>query len=166
MQAIIYNNESGGVAIVWPIQEALAKYGIEAIALKDVPFNKPFKIVNVEDLPLDGTLNEQGIPNIDKAFRDQWTVDEADLTDGVGLGHARWFIKELENELAIVNALAFNAPPKGENTNSEISDEEFEALYQEYLTESQNQFDTYKVSEILRIETQITALQNQIALES
>jgi hypothetical protein len=166
MQAIIYQNDTGGVAIVWPMQEAIARIGIDEIALKDVPYNKPFKIVNVEDLPLDGTLNEQGIPNIDKTFRDQWTVDIADLTDGFGIGSTRWFIKELEKELAIVNALAFNPAPKGENTNSEISDEEFEALYQEYLTESQNQFDTYKASEILRIETQITALQNQIALES
>jgi hypothetical protein len=37
-----------------------------------VPHNKPFKIVDVSDIPSDRT------------FRGAWTVDEADLTDGVG----------------------------------------------------------------------------------
>jgi hypothetical protein len=69
---IIYPNDDGGVAIIIPSPEALEQYGIEAIALKDVPANKPYKIVSVEDIPSDRT------------FRNAWTVNEADLTDGVG----------------------------------------------------------------------------------
>lgn len=98
MQAIIYDNGLGGVAIVWPTQDALDKYGINEIALKDVPYNKPFKIVHVEDLPLDGTFNENGIPNIDKEFRNSWSVDEADLTDGVGAEY-NTFPQEVTDEL-------------------------------------------------------------------
>jgi len=69
---IIYQNEKGGVAVIVPSQEAIEKYGIEAIALKDVPVGKPFKIVDTTDVPSDRT------------FRDAWEVDEATLTDGVG----------------------------------------------------------------------------------
>ena len=71
-QRIIYPTDEGGVAIVIPSPEALKQYGIEAIALKDVPAGKPYKIVSVEDIPSDRT------------FRNAWTVNEADLTDGVG----------------------------------------------------------------------------------
>lgn len=71
-QRIIYQTDDGGVAVIIPTPEALEKYGIEAIALKDVPAGKPFKIVNVADIPADRT------------FRNAWTVDEANLTDGVG----------------------------------------------------------------------------------
>jgi hypothetical protein len=45
---------------------------VEEIAAKDVPIGKPYKIVDVADIPTDRQL------------RDAWTVDEADLTDGVG----------------------------------------------------------------------------------
>jgi hypothetical protein len=72
MNRIIYNQDNGVVAVIIPTQEALATYGIEAIALKDVPAGKPYKIVLVEDIPSDRT------------FRNAWTVNEADLTDGVG----------------------------------------------------------------------------------
>jgi hypothetical protein len=95
MQAIIYKKDQGGVAVIWPTPQAVELYGIEAIALKDIPHGKPFKIVNVEDLPTDGTMNEQGIPNIDKRFREQWTVDEADLTDGIGADYSSF--PEAEN---------------------------------------------------------------------
>jgi hypothetical protein len=72
MNRIIYNQDNGVVAVIIPTQEALEKYGIQAIALKDVPAGKPFKIVNAADIPSD------------RSDRDAWTVDEADLTDGVG----------------------------------------------------------------------------------
>ena len=84
MQVIIYKNDDGGVSVIYPTQEVLAQYSIEAIAQKDVPHGKLYKIVNITDLLLDGTFNELGMPNIDKAFRAAWTVDEADLTDGIG----------------------------------------------------------------------------------
>jgi hypothetical protein len=45
---------------------------IEQIAVKDVPTGKPYKIVNVSDIPTDRSL------------RAMWDVDQADLTDGVG----------------------------------------------------------------------------------
>jgi hypothetical protein len=44
---------------------------IEEIAAKDVPAGKPYKIV------------ESYIPS-DRTFRNAWTGDEAELTDGVG----------------------------------------------------------------------------------
>jgi hypothetical protein len=71
-QRIIYPTDDGGVAVIIPAPEALAQYGIEAIALKDVPAGKPFKIVDVADIPSD------------RSERNAWTVDEAQLTDGVG----------------------------------------------------------------------------------
>ena len=74
-QRIIYKNDDGGVAVIIPTPEALALYGIEAIAQKDVPAGKAYKIVDASEIPTDRT------------FRAAWTVDEADLTDGVG---AEW----------------------------------------------------------------------------
>ena len=70
-KAIIYKT-SGGVAVIHPTAEALSLYGIEAIALKDVPAGVPFKIVDVSEIPEDRT------------FRIAWEADPATLTDGVG----------------------------------------------------------------------------------
>ena len=69
---VIYPTDEGGVAVIVPTPEALEQYGIEAIALKDVPAGKPFKIVDTADVPSDRT------------FRAAWEVDAATLTDGVG----------------------------------------------------------------------------------
>lgn len=74
-QVIIYKQDSSVVAIVRPTEEALALYDIEAIAQKDVPAGKPYKIINASEIPAD------------RAQRNAWTVDDADLTDGVG---ANW----------------------------------------------------------------------------
>ena len=71
-QRIIYQTDDGGVAVIIPTPETLEQYGIEAIALKDVPAGKPFKIVDTADVPSDRT------------FRAAWEVDVATLTDGVG----------------------------------------------------------------------------------
>jgi hypothetical protein len=71
-QVIIYNQDNGVVAVIIPTAEALEQHGIQAIAIKDVPAGKPFKIVNAADIPSD------------RSERDAWTVDEADLTDGIG----------------------------------------------------------------------------------
>ena len=70
-QRIIYKTDEG-VAVIVPTQEALDQWGIEAIAAKDVPAGKPYKIVSIDDIPSDRT------------FRAAWDVDEASLTDGVG----------------------------------------------------------------------------------
>ena len=68
-QRIIYQNDTGGVAVLIPADCGLT---IEQIAAKDVPTGKPYKIVDVSDVPTD------------RQWRNEWTVDEADLTDGVG----------------------------------------------------------------------------------
>lgn len=70
-QVIIYLQDNGIPAICVPTQEALTQYEIMAIAVKDVPAGKKFKIVDVLDLP-------QNAP------QEAWIVDEADLTDGIG----------------------------------------------------------------------------------
>jgi hypothetical protein len=69
-QVIIYNQDNGIPAVVVPTQEALDQYGIMAIAIKDVPAGKPFKIIPVTSLP--------------SAPQETWVVDDADLTDGIG----------------------------------------------------------------------------------
>lgn len=71
MQKIIYQNDDGGVSVITPTQEALDLYGIDAVAQKDVPFGKPYKIIDIADLPADRT------------FRNAW---EADMTNPDGVG--------------------------------------------------------------------------------
>jgi hypothetical protein len=70
MQVIIYKQDNGIPAVVMPTQEALDDHGILAIAIKDVPAGKPFAIIDAADLPT--------------TPQETWTVDDADLTDGVG----------------------------------------------------------------------------------
>ena len=53
-QRIIYPNDDGGVSIVIPAPEC--GLTIEEIAAKDVPSGKPFKIVDVADIPTDRTF--------------------------------------------------------------------------------------------------------------
>jgi hypothetical protein len=57
-QRIIYPTDDGGVAIIVPAPEC--GLTIDEIAAKDVPEGKPFKIVDVSDIPSDRT------------FRDAW----------------------------------------------------------------------------------------------
>lgn len=66
---IIYQNDTGGVAIIIPCDCGLT---INEIAAKDVPTGSPYKIVDVADIPTD------------RQWRDEWAVSESDLTDGVG----------------------------------------------------------------------------------
>ena len=72
MNRIIYNQDNGVVAVIIPTPEALEQHSIQAIAKKDVPFGRPYKIVDAADIPSD------------RSDRDAWTVDEAELTDGIG----------------------------------------------------------------------------------
>jgi hypothetical protein len=72
MNRIIYKNDEGGVSVIIPTQEALEQHGLDAIAKKDVPQGKPYKLVDAADIPTD------------RSQRDAWTVDETELTDGVG----------------------------------------------------------------------------------
>jgi len=80
-QRIIFQNDDGGVSVIIPTPEALDAHGIMAIAIKDVPAGKPFKIVDAADIPSD------------RSERDAWTVDEADLTDGVGGGSSEFEVQ-------------------------------------------------------------------------
>jgi hypothetical protein len=72
-KAIIYRENNGTPAVMAPTQEALDALGIMAIALKDVPKGKRFKILDAAEF-----AELEGIP------QEAWVVDEADLTDGVG----------------------------------------------------------------------------------
>jgi hypothetical protein len=72
MNRIIFQNDEGGVSVIIPTQEALDAHSIQAIAIKDVPAGKPFKIVDAADIPSDRT------------FRAAWTVSVLELTDGIG----------------------------------------------------------------------------------
>jgi hypothetical protein len=56
MNRIIFPNDDGGVSIIVPAPEALDTMTIEEIAAKDVPTGKPFKIVDVSDIPSDRTF--------------------------------------------------------------------------------------------------------------
>ena len=56
MKRIIYPTDNGGVAVVIPSPEALETITIEEIAAKDVPEGKPYKIVDVADIPSDRTF--------------------------------------------------------------------------------------------------------------
>lgn len=71
MQVVIYNQDNGIPAVVYPTEEALRQHSILEIAIKDVPSGKRFKIIDTSELP-------QDIP------QEAWIVDEADLTDGIG----------------------------------------------------------------------------------
>jgi len=72
-QVIIYNGDNGIPAVVMPTQEALDAHGIMAIAIKDVPAGKKFKILDAAEF-----AEVEGIP------QEAWSIDEAELTDGVG----------------------------------------------------------------------------------
>jgi hypothetical protein len=61
-QRIIFPNDNGGVSILMPAPEC--GLTIEEIAAKDVPAGKPYKIVDVADIPTDRT------------FRNAWEYQE------------------------------------------------------------------------------------------
>ena len=66
---IIYKNTDGSIAIIVPTNCGLT---VEQIADKDVPTGLNYKIVNVSDI------------SSDRTFRNAWTIDDEELTDGVG----------------------------------------------------------------------------------
>lgn len=53
-QRIIYPTDDGGVAVIVPAPDC--GLTIDEIAAKDVPEGKPFKIVDVADIPTDRTF--------------------------------------------------------------------------------------------------------------
>ena len=64
MKRIIYPTDDGGVSIIIPAPEYLETHTIEELAAKDVPTGKPYKIVDVTDIPEDRT------------FRNAWEFQE------------------------------------------------------------------------------------------
>jgi len=72
MKRIIYKNPDNSVSIIVPSPNALKIMSIEDIAKKDVPTGYKYKIVDVSEVPSD------------REFRNAWTIDDAELTDGVG----------------------------------------------------------------------------------
>ena len=77
---ILYKQSNGVVCVVIPAPKILLEinpdteqlWTVEDIAKKDVPTGYKYKIVEDSDIPTD------------RSFRGAWTVDESDLTDGVG----------------------------------------------------------------------------------
>jgi len=53
-QRIIYATDDGGVAVIIPTAEC--GLTIQQIAAKDVPMGKPYKIVDVSNVPSDRTF--------------------------------------------------------------------------------------------------------------
>jgi len=74
---VLYKESDGSLAIIFPADNSInpstdKQWTIEEIGKKDVPTGFKYKIAEDSDIPTDWS------------FRDAWTVDEADLTDGVG----------------------------------------------------------------------------------
>ena len=69
---IIYLQDDNTIACLVPTIEALRTMTIEQIAKKDVPTGKAYKIIEDNELPSS------------REFRNAWTIDDAELTDGVG----------------------------------------------------------------------------------
>lgn len=53
---IIYPTDEGGVAVIVPSPNYVAEHGIEAVAAKDVPAGKPYKIIDASEVPSDRTF--------------------------------------------------------------------------------------------------------------
>ena len=77
MSRIIYKQDNGRVAVIepctWEINPATGEnFTVVEVAKMIVPNGKKYKIVEDSDIPTHRT------------FRNAWTVDDSDLTDGTG----------------------------------------------------------------------------------
>jgi len=79
-QIIIHENETGGLALCVPSEEALQTYTITEIGLKDVTTGKPFWIIDRENIPED------------MAFFNSLELDLEALgePDGYGIDYEEW----------------------------------------------------------------------------
>ncbi len=82
IERIIFKNNDNTVGVLIPTQEALSFATIEQIAEKDVPFELPYKIVAIADIPTDRT------------YREAWEWDNNIVPDGFG-GESNEFDAEL-----------------------------------------------------------------------
>jgi hypothetical protein len=83
MKRIIYQNESGGVAVIISTGEL----PIEDVCQKDVPAGTPYLIVEDDVIPSD------------RSFRDAWEADFSN-PDGYGIGADAWFAEKAAAETA------------------------------------------------------------------
>ena len=67
---VIYKTQDDGIAIITPA--ANCPLTLEQVAAKDVPTGAAYKIVEDSFVPSDRT------------FRNEWTIEASELTDGVG----------------------------------------------------------------------------------
>jgi hypothetical protein len=79
MQAIIYPNDQGGIAIILPAPGC--GIPLQEIARKDVPAGVAFRIIPASVIPQDRT------------YRDAWTADFS-APDGYGIGAEAWFAEQ------------------------------------------------------------------------
>jgi hypothetical protein len=162
-QVIIFNDDSGIPAVLMPTAEFIAAHGILEVALKDVPYNKPFKIIDTADLPT--------------APQEAWVVPDSALTDGVALGPERWFIKEYRAEIERVQAEQAPTPTQpmtleefqARGEAEELTAEEIEAMYPTYLVSVEQQnadalasWEASKVQRVEQLNAQIAAMERQI----
>jgi hypothetical protein len=165
-QVIIFVQDNGIPAVVMPTQEALDAHGIQEVALKDVPYNKPFKIVAASDLPT--------APQV------AWVVPDSALTDGVGLGASRWFIKQYRAEIATVEAEQAPKPQQpmtreemgGKEGGDELTAEEINTAYAQHVASIEQQnadaltlWQKGKTQRIEDLNSQIAQMEAQIAQE-
>ncbi len=71
MNCIVYKQDNGILAVFFPTQETDHDEMIN-LGKKFVPAGKKFKVIDRSQLPTDMT------------YRNAWTADDAELTDGVG----------------------------------------------------------------------------------
>ena len=81
MKRIIYQNESGGVAVIIPTGEL----SIEDVCQKDVPAGTPYLVVEDDAIPSDRT------------FRGAWEADFSN-PDGYGIGADAYFAAKEANQ--------------------------------------------------------------------
>jgi hypothetical protein len=76
MNAIVYAQENGVAAVVWPATDNLSTEELLSVGHKDIPQGAPFWIVPADSIP------------VDRTFRDAWELDPASLGEPAGFGGA------------------------------------------------------------------------------
>lgn len=111
-KAIIFQNDDGGISITRPTLNT--SLTVEQVAAKDVPPLKKYKIVSESELPLD------------KSDRDRWSVDESDLTDGVGFVDSQVveMLSKINMSVAMNSLIAFvgwRSNPNNPNADGDMN---------------------------------------------
>lgn len=82
-QVVIFPNDNGSIALITPAPAC--PISIEEVARKDTPAGKPYRILNITDVPEDHTF---------------FNAFEADFStpDGYGIGQDAWFAEQATKE--------------------------------------------------------------------